>query len=323
MDYNRVALFARVVKTGSFTAAARQVGLPKSSVSRSITRLEEDLGVRLLQRTTRRLALTDAGQQYYEAVSGSVRNIDEADAIAKEQGAEPRGLVRMTAPPELDLSEALVAFQKKHRHITIELSLSSRRVDLIAEGFDLALRGGRLEDSSLVARRIVVSNLVLMAAPSYLRKRGRPTSFEELVDHDFVLYRAVNGAATLHLHELHGTGARSLTVRGRLSADDLGFVVDAVAEGAGIGLLPVQAFADRGGELEPVLPGWGAEIGGLHVVMPTAQLIPTRVALLRDFLVEHMGRVQRRAIAYADGCSRKRGRVVRRRLGARKQGKKV
>jgi DNA-binding transcriptional LysR family regulator len=317
MDYNRVALFSRVVKSGSFTEASRQVGLSKSSVSRSITQLEEDLGVRLLQRTTRHLALTEVGQRYYHAISGSVRNIDEADAIAKEQGAEPRGLVRMTAPPELDFAEALVAFQKKHRHITVELSLSSRRVDLIAEGFDLAIRGGRLEDSTLVARRITTVGLVLMAAPSYLRKRGRPTSVDDLVDHDFVLYKAVNGTATLQLHPLDGGAPRSVTVRGRLTADDLGFVLDAVAEGAGIGFLPVPAFADRPGELEPVLPGWGDQGGGLHVVMPTAQYIPARVALLRDFLVDHLRRVQARAVAFAEGRSRARPKVVRRRLGRR------
>jgi DNA-binding transcriptional LysR family regulator len=306
MDYNHVALFVRVVRAGSFTAAAAEVGLPKSSVSRSVTRLEDELGVRLLQRTTRKLALTEVGQHYYDAVSGSVRNIDDADSMAKEHGLEPRGTVRLTAPPELNLASVLIAFRKKYPGILIEVSLTPRRVDLIAEGFDLAIRGGRLEDSSLVMRRIASSRFVLMASPAYLRAQGRPQSVPDLARHEFVLYRAVRGTATLHLHRVReDTGekeAASVLVRGSLVADDLGLVLDAVVEGAGIGFLPIQAFADRAGELEPVLPGWGDEgLGGIFVVMPTSQYIPARVALLRDFLVEYLGRLHQMAAAECEG----------------------
>src|SRR3954452_7202625 len=114
MDYNRVALFVRVVRTGSFTAAAAEVGVPKSSVSRSVAHLEDELGVRLLQRTTRKLALTDVGQAYYDAVSGSVTSIDEADASARKHGSEPRGTVRVTAPPDPGIARALAQFARKH-----------------------------------------------------------------------------------------------------------------------------------------------------------------------------------------------------------------
>jgi DNA-binding transcriptional LysR family regulator len=315
MDYNRVALFVRVVHTGSFTAAAAELRLPKSSVSRGISRLEEELGVRLLQRTTRKLSLTEVGQHYYEAVSGSVHKIDEADSIAKEQAGEPRGTVRMTAPPELNLAGLLVAFHRKYPGILVEVSLTSRRVDLITEGFDLALRGGRLDDSTLVARRIVFTPLILVASPSYLRAHGRPKSVTDLQHHDFVLYKAKGGAATVQVQrERNGQIERaSVEVRGTLVADDLGFVLDAVVAGAGIGFLPLPVLADQPGAVVPVLPGWTDEgKGGISVVMPTAEYVPARVLLLRDFLVEHLSRQHRRANELS--CSLARGKRRRARI---------
>src|SRR5262245_33635723 len=139
MDYNRVALFVRVVKAGSFTTAAAEAGLPKSSVSRSISHLEDDLGVRLLQRTTRKLSLTDVGQAYFDSVSGSVTAIAEADATARERGSEPRGTIRMTAPPDAFFGTAIALFKRTYPSIRVEVSLTTRQVDLVGEGFDLAV----------------------------------------------------------------------------------------------------------------------------------------------------------------------------------------
>lgn len=139
MDYNRVALFVRVVRAGSFTGAGASIGLPKSSVSRSVSQLETDLGVRLLQRTTRKLSLTEAGQAYFDAVQAAVTGLDDADAAVRELGAEPRGRVRITAPPDsggMDLAGIIARFSRKHPAIRLELSLTSRVVDSVAEGFD-------------------------------------------------------------------------------------------------------------------------------------------------------------------------------------------
>jgi DNA-binding transcriptional LysR family regulator len=291
LDYNHVALFVRVVKTGSFTAAAAQAGVPKSSVSRSITRLEQEIGVRLLQRTTRKLALTEVGQAYFEAVSSSVDAIDEADAAARERGVEPRGTVRVTAPPEYPaLAAAVAQFCRKYPGIRVEVSLTSRLADLVTEGFDLAVRAGRLPDSSLVARRIGSTEVALMASPAYLRRRGRPRTPGELAAHDFVLYRATGGRATVQLRGPDGEAAVEVT--SSLVADDLAFCRMAVESGAGLALLPVHSLAElvAAGKLEQVLPEWSYGESSLFVVLPTARHVPLRVALLRDFLVEHLSK---------------------------------
>src|SRR4051812_18861441 len=259
MDYNRVALFVRVVRTGSFTAAAAEVGLPKSSVSRSVSHLEEELGVRLLQRTTRKLALTDVGQAYYDAVAGSVTSIDEADASARKHGSEPRGTVRFTAPPDPGIARALARFAVLHPGIRIEATVTNRTVDLLSEGFDLAVRAAvKLEDSSLVARRLGGSETILMASPAYLRRRGRPKRVAELAAHDWVLYRAVGGRAALQLTGPDGA-VETVEVTASLVADDLDYCRSAVEEGAGIALLPVPiaAASAEPHKLQQVLPGWG------------------------------------------------------------------
>lgn len=306
MDYNRVALFVRVIKAGSFTGAAAAAGLPKSSVSRSVSRLEQELGVRLLQRTTRKLALTEAGQAYYDAVSPSFATIEEADTAARAHGAEPRGAIRVSAAPDFGaLASTLALFSRQYPKIRVELSITSRYVDLVTEGFDLAIRAGRLPDSSLVARRIATTETGLMAAPSYLRQRGRPRSIAELSGHDWVLYRATGGRATLTL--TGPDGEQSFEVAASLVADDITFCRLAVESGAGLAMLPVHIAAESlaAGKLEQVLPRFTYGGASLFVVLPTARHIPTRVALLRDFLVEHLGT---QLTQIHEGCERARRR---------------
>jgi DNA-binding transcriptional LysR family regulator len=181
MDLNHVAVFAEVVRAGSFTAAAASLGLPKSSVSRTVARLEDDLGVRLLHRTTRALGLTDAGRVYYERVQRALGALSEAASDAAGDTLEPRGLVRMTAPPDMGAMELvgmLARFRSDHPEITVEVALSGRFVDLVEEGFDLAIRGGRLDDSTLVARKIGTTDFALYAAPGYLARRGAPQTLD-------------------------------------------------------------------------------------------------------------------------------------------------
>jgi DNA-binding transcriptional LysR family regulator len=290
MDYNRVAHFVRVARAGSFTAAATEAGLPKSSLSRSIARLEDELGVRLLQRTTRKLALTEAGQAYYEAVAPSVGAIDQADAAAREHDGSPRGLVRLSAPPDLaGLPETLVELGRRHPGVRVEVSVTAREVDLVAEGFDLAVRAGRLEDSSLVGRRVGPTELGVVASPRYLRRRGRPQRPAELAQHEWVLYRASGGHATLRLGG--PDGEHVVEVTGALVGDDLGFCRSAAEAGAGLALLPIHtvahAFVAR--RLEHVLPAWTSGGASLYVLLPSAQKVPARVALVRDLLVERLG----------------------------------
>ncbi len=308
MDYNRIALFVRVVRSGSFTAAASAIGLPKSSVSRNVSQLERDLGVRLLQRTTRKLALTTVGEAFFESVAGSVAAIDEADASAREHGAEPRGVVRMSAPPDFGtISTAVARFIRKHPAIRVELGISSRYVDLVGEGFDLAIRAGKLDDSSLVVKRIGTTEMTLFASSAYLRRRGRPKSVDELVEHDWVLYRANTSGRTV-IRLTGPEGERSIEVTGLVLADDMNYCRNATEAGVGIALLPVHVAASAidKGQLEQVLPEWRHGGAPLSVVLPTSRQVPARVALLRDFLVSDIGASLAATQARCDAHRKKR-----------------
>lgn len=298
MDYNDVPLFVRVVESGSFTAAAAALGREKSSVSRSVARLEDDLGVRLLQRSTRRLSLTDAGQAFYERVRGAMSGVEEAATAAQEQGTEPRGVVRVSGPPDIDslgLAELLAEFCAQYPKIHVELTLTARAVDIVGEGFDLALRGGQLADSGLVARRAGFTDLAIFGSPEYLKRHGRPQVFSDVAQHPCVLFRGHGGRVTWTLDGPNGK--ESVDVTGPISVDHMAFVARAVAAGVGLGLLPiplVHAFA-KIGPLEVVLPDYRIRGAALFVVLPSSAFVPARVALLRDFLVARLSNQIERA----------------------------
>jgi DNA-binding transcriptional LysR family regulator len=291
LDLNLVGVFLRVVETGSFTAAAAALRVPKSSASRAVARLEEALGVRLLQRTTRRLTLTDAGQRYLAEVRGPLGRIAEASSEVADMGREPRGVVRVsTAPPVGDegLLDLFAAFAKQHPRIRVELVVTSRRVNLIEENIDLAIRAGRLDDSSLVARKIAVAEIGLYAAPSYLEERGTPRKLAALADHDAVIYS--RGGSSWRLNGPRGV--ERVDVTGRLVADDLATVRLLTRAGAGIALIPdavVRGDIERGA-LVRVLPSYGLRGQPAHLVSVPLRHVPVRVKLLRDFLLREIPR---------------------------------
>jgi DNA-binding transcriptional LysR family regulator len=291
MDLNRVAVFVNVVAAESFTAAAEKLGVPKSSVSRGVAQLEEELGVRLLERTTRKLSLTEAGEAFFRRVQPAVAGLEEASAEATSLRREPRGTVRMTAPLELGvavLPKLIVDFTRRYPRVQVALSLTSRLVDLVGEQFDIALRAGKLEDSSLVARKVAGVDLALYASKEYLDRRGRPKSVAELAQHDCILNRSRGGGGTW---TLHGPGGEEhVEVNGPVQADAMFFLMDAAVVGGGIALLP-QDVADaefRAGRLERVLPEYALRGGAYYLLMPSSRLVPTHVVLFRDFLVEHL-----------------------------------
>ncbi len=294
MDYNDLALFLRIVEQGSFTAAARSLGMPKSSVTRSIARLERHLGARLMQRTTHQRGLTDAGRALYDRIKGAFASVEDGINAVRDLGDEPTGLVRMTASPDTAglgaLPNTIAAFVARYPKIQVELTLTNRIVDLVAEGIDLALRAGPLADSSLVARRIGTSHLALFAAPSYLRRAGRPKKFAELERHAAVMFRARQGKATWTLQG--PKGEERVMVSGQVSADDFTFVTRATIAGLGIALLPAPFATQRlkTKELERVLPAYATHASPLSLVMPSTKFLPSRVALLRDFVLEASAR---------------------------------
>ncbi len=296
MDLNLVTAFVRVVEQQSFTAAAKVLNLPKSSVSRRVTELEEELGVQLLHRTTRKLALTEAGRSYYEQAERALSELHAAAETAAGMDTEARGIVRVTSPIDigvLGLADIVAEFVREYPDIHVELSLSSRVVNLVDEGFDIGIRAGKSRDASLVARRVGNAALGLYAAPSYLEARGRPKSLDDLARHDCVLFRAQHGKALWKLDGPDGE-VSSVEVSGRVNVDEMLFVRQAIGVGLGIGLLPtiVIATCARVSALEPVervLPeysmGGAAEVS---VVTPSGPKRPRRVTLLRDFLVQRL-----------------------------------
>ena len=295
MDLNRVSAFVRVVHDGSFTAAAKALGLPKSSISRSVAKLEQDLGIRLLHRTTRQLHLTDAGAAFYERVSRALHDIDEATNAASDTQADLSGVVRVTAPVDMGvwaLAPIVARFIRKHPKIRIELSLTGRVVDLVGEGFDLAVRAGPLRDSSLIARRVGELQSVAYASPKYLARRGEPKELKDLVQHDCVLFRSTSGKSTWELSRLDGSTA-SVEVTGPVASDDLSFVRKAALAGCGVAVLPTFfcARAERTGTLVRVLTDWALNGAVLHLAYPSARFVPQRVAVLREYFMLELGKI--------------------------------
>ncbi len=285
MDLNKVAVFSRVVDAGSFTGAARHLGLPKSSVSRAVKQLEEELGVRLLNRTTRQLRLTDAGRLYHDGVSRALIGLEDARAAVSAAEREPTGTVRITAPVDLAarmLTPILGRFVRQHPGIKVDLVLTNRYIDLVSEGIDLALRAGRLEDSTLIVRPLGLAAGALFASPVYLKRRGVPKRVTELGKHDCVLFRPQGERATWEL--VGPRGPVEVEVDGAIRSDDFSFVFHAVAEGLGIGILPLGG-CERAARLERVLPEYAMRGVPLQIVYPSGRFLPHRVVLLRDAIV--------------------------------------
>ena len=295
IDLNAVAVFARVVQAGSFTRAAAQLGQPKSAVSRKVARLERTLGIRLLQRTTRRLHLSDAGARYYGQAAKALEGLTEAARALSSLQEQPQGTVRITAPADLApqaFSTLLADFAKSHPKVCIEVEFTSRMVDLIAEGFDLALRGSdTLSDSSLISRRIASTPLYLVAAPAYLKRRGQLRNPADLTRHDCILYKPQAGASRWKLSGPRGE--QTIEVRGPFGVDNMGFARELACRGSGIALIPLPAVADdlAQGRLRRVLPDHRGPLGALHLVYPSTQFVPQAVSLLREHLYLELKKV--------------------------------
>lgn len=283
MDLNQISLFVRVVEAQSFTRAAAELGTTPSSASRALMRLEEDLGVRLLHRTTRKLSLTAAGRNYFDRVRGALGALDEASTAASEMGEEPRGVVRLTAPPSLSgpIIPMLAEFLRKYPQIRVELSFSQGIVDLVEEGVDLAIRIGRLKDSSLIERRVGSLRLGLFASRDYVRRKGRPQRLADLAKHDCVLFRSQGGKTTWRLFD--GQREHAVEVTGSLAVDEIPAAHQAVLAGVGIGFISFFV-SSRLRSLVRVLPKYTAADAPVSLVSPSKRLEPARVVLLRDFL---------------------------------------
>lgn len=291
INFDGVTAFLAVVETQSFTKAADRLGIAKSAVSRRVSDLEDALGVRLIHRTTRKLHLTDAGNAYAAHVGRAVTALTDANEAVRDLGDSARGRVKITAPVDIGatfLPDVLLRFREKHPEIAVDCVLAGRQVDLVAEGVDLALRFGPLQDSSLVARKLSTGSSFLVASPAYAEKHGLPKKLSDLATHELVIFKAQHGKMRL---ELEGPkGPESVDVTSKLTADDLSFLRRAVLDGAGIALLPwfLVATSVDAGDLVRVLPKYRrAGVPG-HLVYPSARLLPRRVSLLIEHLLDEL-----------------------------------
>ena len=291
-DFEAWAIFAKVAEFGSFSRAARELGLANPTVSKAIARLEARLGFALIARNSRRLSLTEAGRSALERATRMLREGEAIEDEAAEQGKLPRGLIRVSAPLSFGtsyLGAALPGFLAAYPDITLDFALSDRKVDIVAEGFDLALRIASLADSALLARRLCTVRLLLVGAPGYLDRHGRPSHPAELAQHSALAY--TGGAARGVWRFTHpGFGEAVVEPPVRVWTDNADMLNPALIAGHGLALQPeFLVWRElRAGQLEIAMPEWSVAPLGVHLVMPPSPLRPLRVQVLIDYLAREL-----------------------------------
>jgi DNA-binding transcriptional LysR family regulator len=282
-------IFARIVTARGLSAAGRELGLSPAVISKRLSRLEERLGVRLVQRTTRQIALTEAGQGFYERVVSILASVAEAEAFVARGAEAPRGVVRISAPTSfgrLHIAPHLAAFFGRYPGVGVDLSLSDAFVDVVGENYDLVIRIADLTDSSLIARRLAPNRRLLCAAPAYLARTGEPASLDELRHHACLAHNALEW-------RLEGPeGTRLVKVDGPLRTNSSEVVREAVIAGAGIALRSTWDVGPelKAGRLLPVLPAYsGARNVAIHALYPSRRLLEQKVRVFVSFLAELYG----------------------------------
>ncbi|KRA82001.1 LysR family transcriptional regulator [Lysobacter sp. Root667] len=296
LNLNDLVLFAAAVEEGGFAAAGRRLGVPKSTVSKRVAELEAGLQARLIHRTSRSFTLTEVGRDFYEHARAALIETEAAEASVRQRVAEPSGSVRITASvptAQLYLAEHLPRLAQRHPKLQLQLDVTDRFVDLVQEGYDIALRShfAPLPDSGLVQRSLVVETIVLVAAPAYLDAQGMPATPSQLSMHDGLLTSAAATAWNLQ----HRDGERAqATPRARMSANESTALLRAACAGLGIACLP-EAFcarALRAGELQRVLPDWNAGRVTTTLVMPHRRGLLPGVRATVEFLADCLGETQ-------------------------------
>ena len=283
-----MAVFAKVVEAQSFTAAARDLGMSKSAVSKHVSRLEDHLGARLLNRTTRQLALTEIGSAFYERCSRLLAEAEEAELTVTRMSAEPRGELRVSMPfsfGRLHVMPLMCGFMRAHPHVGLDLTLDDRFVDLIGDGYDVAIRIGSLADSSLVARKLATSRHVVAAAPAYWQQRGIPQTPRDLAGHDCLVYSYLRAGPHWQI------GGETIRVSGRVQANNGDVLMQAAVAGHGVVMLPTFIVWEhvRAGRLVPALEDHAAPVADIHAVFPHSRHLSPKVRAFVDHLVASFG----------------------------------
>ena len=287
-----MAIFTHVVDSGSFSAAAQYFRLSKSSVSKHIAALEEKLGARLLNRTTRRLTLTEVGASFYERCQRIVAEAEEAEQTVSEMRGAPRGLLRLNAPMsfgQLHIAPAVADFLREYPDIRLDLTLNDRQLDLVEGGFDLGIRIAELADSSLIARRLAPVRLVVCGAPAYFERRGVPKKPRDLLQHNCLHYTYLSTRDSWRLQSARGR--ELVRVAGDFQSNN-GDALQAAAR-AGLGLVQLPTFivgADlRSGALRPVLQRYDVKSMSVWAIYPHTRHVSPKVRVFVDFLAARFG----------------------------------
>ncbi|MFO1313724.1 MAG: LysR family transcriptional regulator [Burkholderiales bacterium] len=293
--FQAISTFARVVEAGSFAGAAKRLGVSVSSVSRLVAELEAHLGSRLLNRTTRRISLTEAGRVFHERSVQLLADLEEAEASASEGAAVPRGTLRLSCPVSFGIDHiapVVADFMRRHPAVKLELELSDRVVDLVDEGFDAAVRIGAVRGQNLVARRVGTSRLVCCASPGYLATHGEPRTPEDLARHACLLYQYAPQRDTWLFTGKDGEELR-MRVSGPAYANNGDFLAALAREGIGIAYEPdfIVGGDVRAKALVPILRGYSKTQGSINVVYASRRHLSAKVRAFADFLAQRFAGV--------------------------------
>lgn len=287
-----MAVFTQVVDAGGFSAAARRMGLSRSAVSKHVAELEADLGVQLLFRTTRKMTPSEAGLAYVERCRAILAEIEETESAVSDADRQPRGLLRVNAPMSfgiLHLGPAVADFMKAHPALQVQMTLDDRFVDPVAEGFDVTIRIADLEDTSLIARRIVAARMAICAAPDYLKAHGTPEAPEDLRDHACLHYG--NLSTGMHWILTGPDGAHRVPIQARLCTNNGQVLRDAALAGLGICALPTFIVGRelQAGRLGTILPEYSFGESAVHALYAPSRYLAAKVRVFIDFLVARFG----------------------------------
>lgn len=280
MDLNEIAIFVKVVEAGSFAKASAQLDMPKSTVSTKVSALEKRLGVTLIRRTTRKLFVTDAGLAYHKQCLQALNQLTQADEQVTQTQSTPQGLLRITAPVELGgalLPSVIEQFQKLYPEVQLEIILSDRTVDLVADGIDLAIRAGDLKDSTLIAKKIGSVYFAPFASPKYIKANGEPKSPKELQSHQCIQFTPL-GSESWKLNSAKGSQTIPLTKK--LMMNDLNLVKSLAVSGMGVALMPTfYCYAETGNKkLVRILEDWKSESRPVHFVYAHQAFVPKKLS---------------------------------------------
>lgn len=295
MRLSDLQAFDKVVQAGSFTAAAELLGTDKARLSRTVSALERELGTRLLERSTRALRLTESGREVLERARGILGAADDLQQFARSLQNEPRGVLRLTCTTDFALiagNRWITGYLQRWPQVAVDVDFTPRLADLVHEGFDLALRVGVLEDSTLTARRLGTMAYGLFASPGYLARAGRPRDLEALRGHELLMFSTGAGRTGWQLQDAADPHARPVRVDGpsRVRSGSVTLLVQACMSGLGIARLPLAVAATLPpGQLEPVLERWTPVPVAVHAVFPSSRYLAPKVRAFIDHAVEHFG----------------------------------